>query len=73
MSTTTRPQKTVLVVEDDPWIRSLMADLLAGVHGLLATTVPFVAPTIAGCEAELYGTAGELVARTASVVNVMDG
>lgn len=30
MSTTTRPQKTVLVVEDDPWIRSLMADLLAG-------------------------------------------
>ena len=30
MSTTTRPQKTVLVVEDDPWIRSLMADLLKG-------------------------------------------
>jgi two-component system, cell cycle response regulator DivK len=30
MSATTRPQKTVLVVEDDPWIRSLMADLLAG-------------------------------------------
>lgn len=30
MSTMTRPQKTVLVVEDDPWIRSLMADLLAG-------------------------------------------
>ena len=30
MSVTTRPQKTVLVVEDDPWIRSLMADLLAG-------------------------------------------
>ena len=30
MSTTTRPEKTVLVVEDDPWIRSLMADLLAG-------------------------------------------
>src|ERR1700694_2256844 len=31
MSTTTvRPDKTVLVVEDDPWIRSLMADLLAG-------------------------------------------
>lgn len=29
-TTTTRPQKTVLVVEDDPWIRSLMADLLAG-------------------------------------------
>src|SRR5262249_515506 len=30
MSTTARPQKTILVVEDDPWIRSLMADLLAG-------------------------------------------
>jgi CheY-like chemotaxis protein len=30
MSTMTRPQKTVLVVEDDPWIRSLMADLLKG-------------------------------------------
>jgi len=30
MSTATRPQKSVLVVEDDPWIRSLMADLLAG-------------------------------------------
>jgi CheY-like chemotaxis protein len=30
MSATTSPQKTVLVVEDDPWIRSLMADLLAG-------------------------------------------
>src|ERR1043166_1311561 len=30
MSTMTRPEKTVLVVEDDPWIRSLMADLLAG-------------------------------------------
>ena len=30
MSATARPQKTVLVVEDDPWIRSLMADLLAG-------------------------------------------
>ena len=29
-STTARPDKTVLVVEDDPWIRSLMADLLAG-------------------------------------------
>lgn len=25
-----RPDKTVLVVEDDPWIRSLMADLLTG-------------------------------------------
>ncbi len=30
MSTTTKEQKKVLVVEDDPWIRSLMADLLAG-------------------------------------------
>ena len=30
MSTTARPDRTVLVVEDDPWIRSLMADLLAG-------------------------------------------
>jgi CheY-like chemotaxis protein len=30
MSTMTGPQKTVLVVEDDPWIRSLMADLLVG-------------------------------------------
>jgi len=29
-ATTVRPEKTVLVVEDDPWIRSLMADLLAG-------------------------------------------
>src|SRR5262245_23196418 len=29
MSTTAGPQKTILVVEDDPWIRSLMADLLA--------------------------------------------
>src|SRR6202521_5585545 len=29
-ATTVRPDKTVLVVEDDPWIRSLMADLLAG-------------------------------------------
>lgn len=25
-----KPSKTVLVVEDDPWIRSLMADLLTG-------------------------------------------
>ncbi|MBV9356948.1 MAG: response regulator [Chloroflexi bacterium] len=30
MSTTAKEQKKVLVVEDDPWIRSLMADLLAG-------------------------------------------
>ena len=30
MSTLVRPEKTVLVVEDDPWIRSLMADLLVG-------------------------------------------
>jgi two-component system, cell cycle response regulator DivK len=30
MSTTAKAQKTILVVEDDPWIRSLMADLLAG-------------------------------------------
>ena len=30
MSTVEKAQKTVLVVEDDPWIRSLMADLLAG-------------------------------------------
>jgi CheY-like chemotaxis protein len=30
MSTTARPDKTVLVVEDDPWIRLLMADVLAG-------------------------------------------
>jgi CheY-like chemotaxis protein len=30
MNSTARSQKTVLVVEDDPWIRSLMADLLAG-------------------------------------------
>jgi CheY-like chemotaxis protein len=30
VSTTAKGQKTVLVVEDDPWIRSLMADLLAG-------------------------------------------
>src|SRR3981189_3019822 len=29
-ATTLRPDKTVLVVEDDPWIRSLMADLLKG-------------------------------------------
>ena len=32
-TTTTRSQKTVLVVEDDPWIRSLMADL-ASTHGV---------------------------------------
>jgi len=30
MSMAARPDKTVLVVEDDPWIRSLMTDLLAG-------------------------------------------
>lgn len=30
MSAAAKAQKTVLVVEDDPWIRSLMADLLAG-------------------------------------------
>jgi CheY-like chemotaxis protein len=30
MSTTTGSQKTVLVVEDDPWIRSLICDLLEG-------------------------------------------
>ncbi len=30
MSTTENTQRTVLVVEDDPWIRSLMADLLSG-------------------------------------------
>ena len=30
MSTPAKGQKMVLVVEDDPWIRSLMADLLAG-------------------------------------------
>ncbi len=29
MSAADRGQKSVLVVEDDPWIRSLMADLLA--------------------------------------------
>jgi CheY-like chemotaxis protein len=29
MSGAEQAQKTVLVVEDDPWIRSLMADLLA--------------------------------------------
>lgn len=30
MSTTKEGRTTVLVVEDDPWIRSLMADLLDG-------------------------------------------
>jgi two-component system cell cycle response regulator DivK len=30
VSATIKEPKTVLVVEDDPWIRSLMADLLAG-------------------------------------------
>ena len=30
MSAPATDHKTVLVVEDDPWIRSLMADLLAG-------------------------------------------
>ena len=30
MTQTGGEQKTVLVVEDDPWIRSLMADLLSG-------------------------------------------
>ncbi len=30
MSAAETNQKAVLVVEDDPWIRSLMADLLAG-------------------------------------------
>lgn len=30
MSTTNEGRTTVLVVEDDPWIRSLMADLLDG-------------------------------------------
>jgi CheY-like chemotaxis protein len=30
MNAAGRPEKTVLVVEDDSWIRSLMADLLSG-------------------------------------------